>query len=158
MKKPSAKKFARLWDNLISYTEGDCLIDFYLVARRPGPKVIFLAGLTDPMTLWDYFNNGFIDTIYLDGTNLHFISKFPSAVQTIIRSYKTRFEKQERGLFIKMHSSYPIFDEDSQLLVPSTTFANMGISNDSKPTRDDPPHEVPTQDHLIFALAGVYLA
>nr|KAJ0185503.1 hypothetical protein LSAT_V11C900488210 [Lactuca sativa] len=57
-----------------------------------------------------------------------------------------------------MHSSYPIFDEDSQLIVPSVTFANMGISNGSKPTKDDLPRESPTQDHLIFALAGVYLA
>jgi hypothetical protein len=57
-----------------------------------------------------------------------------------------------------MHSSYPIFDEDSQLLVPSITFANMGISNGSKPTKDDLTHEIPTQDHLVFTLAGVYLA
>ncbi|CAI9271750.1 unnamed protein product [Lactuca saligna] len=156
MKKPSAKKFA--WDSLISYTEVHSLMGFYPVARRPGPKAIFLADLSDPMTLWDYFIHGFIDTIYLEGTNLHCISEFPSAVQTIIRNYKVRFAKQERGLFIKMHSSYPIFDEDSQLIVPSITFANMGISNGSKPTKDDLPRESPTQDHLIFALAGVYLA
>ncbi|CAI9265473.1 unnamed protein product [Lactuca saligna] len=57
-----------------------------------------------------------------------------------------------------MHSSYLIFNEDFQLLVPSITFANMGINNGLKPTNDDLPHEVPTQNHLIFALAGVYLA
>ncbi|XP_042753650.1 uncharacterized protein LOC122195670 [Lactuca sativa] len=158
MKKPSAKKFAELWDSLISYTEVHSLMGFYPVARRPGPKAVFLADLSDPMTLWDYFIHGFIDTIYLEGTNLHCVSEFPSAVQTIIRNYKIRFAKQERGLFIKMHSSYPIFDEDSQLIVPSITFANMGISNGSKPTKDDLPRESPTQDHLIFALAGVYLA
>ncbi|CAI9262003.1 unnamed protein product [Lactuca saligna] len=33
----------------------------------------------------------------------------------------------------------------------------MGISNDSKPTKDDLPRESPTQEYLIFALAGVYL-
>ena len=117
---------------------------FYPTARRPGPKAVLLADLSDPMTLWDYFIYGFINTIYLEGTNLHCISEFPSAVQTIIRNYKTRFGKQERGLFIKMHSSYPIFYEDSQLLIPSITFANMGISNGSKPTKDDLPHETPT--------------
>ncbi|CAI9262068.1 unnamed protein product [Lactuca saligna] len=34
----------------------------------------------------------------------------------------------------------------------------MGVSNGSKPTKDDLPRESPTQDHLIFALPGVYLA
>ncbi|CAI9277364.1 unnamed protein product [Lactuca saligna] len=158
MKKPSAKKIAELWDSLISYTKVHSLMGFYPVARRPGPKAVFLADLSDPMTLWDYFIHGFIDTIYLEGTNLHCISEFPSAVQTIIRNYKLRFAKQERGLFIKKHSSYPNFDEDSQLIVPSITVANMGISNGSKPTKDDLPRESPTQDHLIFALVGVYLA
>ncbi|XP_052620272.1 uncharacterized protein LOC111875855 isoform X2 [Lactuca sativa] len=158
MKKPSAKKFAELWDSLISYTEVHSLMGFYPVARRPCPKAVFLADLSDPMTLWDYFIHGFIDTIYLEGTNLHCISEFPSVVQTIIRNYKIRSAKQERGLFIKMHSSYPIFDEDSQIIVPSITFANMGISNGSKPTKDDLPRESPTQDHLIFALIDVYLA
>nr|KAJ0225643.1 hypothetical protein LSAT_V11C100047930 [Lactuca sativa] len=158
MKKRTTQKFSKLWDSLISYTEVHSLMGFYPVARRPGPKAVFLADLSDPMTLWYYFIHGFIDTIYLEGTNLHCINEFPFAVQTIIRNYKTRFSKQERGLFIKMHSSYRIFDEDSQLLVPSITFANMGISNDSKPTRDDLPHQTPTHDHLIFALAGVYLA
>ena len=57
-----------------------------------------------------------------------------------------------------MHSSDPIFDEDSQLLVPKITFVNMGINNGLKPTKDDLTHEIPTQDHLVFALAGVYLA
>nr|KAJ0224793.1 hypothetical protein LSAT_V11C100016620 [Lactuca sativa] len=47
---------------------------------------------------------------------------------------------------------------NKQLLVPNITFANIGISNGSKPTKDDLPHDEPTQDHLIFALAGVYLA
>jgi hypothetical protein len=34
----------------------------------------------------------------------------------------------------------------------------MGINNSSKPTKDDLTHEIPTQDHIVFALAGVYLA
>ncbi|CAI9291198.1 unnamed protein product [Lactuca saligna] len=158
MKKPTTQKFAKLRDSLIQYTEIHSMMGLYLVARRPGPKAVFLADLSDPMTLWDYFIHRFIDKIYLEGTNLHYISEFPSAVQIIIRNYKTRFAKQERGLFIKMHSSYPIYDEDSQLLIPSITFANMRISNGSKPTKDDLPHETLTHDHLIFALAGVYLA
>lgn len=99
------------------------------------PKAVFLADLSDHMTYWDYFSHGVIDTIYLEATNLHCINKFPSAIQTIIKKYKTRSAKQERGLFIKMHSSFPIFDEDSQLLVPSITLANMGISNGSKPQK-----------------------
>ncbi|CAI9281899.1 unnamed protein product [Lactuca saligna] len=33
----------------------------------------------------------------------------------------------------------------------------MVISNGSKPTKDDLPHETSTHDHLIFALVGVYL-
>lgn len=57
-----------------------------------------------------------------------------------------------------MYSNYPIFDEDSWLLAPSITFENMGISNSSKPSQDELPHEAPTQDHLIFALTCVYLA
>ncbi|CAI9262069.1 unnamed protein product [Lactuca saligna] len=80
MKKPSAKKFAELWDSLISYTEVHSLMGFYPIARCPGPKPVFLADLLDPMTLWDYFIHGFIDTIYLEDTNLHCISEFPSAV------------------------------------------------------------------------------
>ena len=158
MKKPTAKTFAKLWDSLVSYTEVHELMGFYPVARRCGPKAVLLADLTDPMTLWEYFIHGFIDTIYLEGSNLHCISEFPTNVQTIVRQYKTRFAKQERGLFIKLHSSYPLFDEESQLLVPSITFANMGISNGSKPTKDDLPHDAPTEEHLLYALSGVYLA
>lgn len=158
MKKPTAQKFAKLWDSLVSYTEVHSLMGFYPVLRHTGPKAIFLADLTDPMTLWDYFIHGFIDTIYLEGNNFHSINEFPSGIQSIIRQYKTRFAKQDRGLFIKMYSSYPFFDEDSQVLVPSITFAHMGISNGSKPSRDELVHETPTQDHLIYALSGVYLA
>lgn len=109
------------------------------------------------MTLWEYFTHGFIDTIYLDGTNLQCVSEFPTTFQSVIRHYKTRFAK-ERDLFVKLYSSYPFFDEDFQLLVPSITFAYMGISNGTKPTKDELPHETPSEDHLIFALAGVYLA
>lgn len=71
MKKPTTQNFAKLWDSLVSYTEDHYLMGFYPVARCPGPKAVFLANLSNPMTLWDYFIHGFIDTIYLEGTNLH---------------------------------------------------------------------------------------
>lgn len=157
MKKPSTEKFAKIWDSLVSYTEIHELMGFYPVIRRPGPKAVFLAHLSDPMTIWEYFIHGFIDTIYIDGPHLQCINEFPSSVQTIIRNYKTRFAK-DRNIYIKLYSSYPFFDEESQLLVPSITFAHLGISNGTKPTKDELLHETPSPEHLIFGLAGVYIA
>jgi hypothetical protein len=157
MKKPTPEKFAKLWDSLVSYTEVHSLMGFYPVIRRPGPKAIFLGNLSDAMTLWEYFTHGFIDTIYITGHDLHCFNEFPTTFQNILKAYKTRFAK-ERDLFIKLYSSYPFFDEESQLLVPSITHAYLGVSNGSKPTKDELPHEAPTENHLILALAGVYLA
>jgi len=51
MKKPTTQKFAKLWDTLVSYIEIHYLMGFYPVARRPSPKAVFLADLSDLMTL-----------------------------------------------------------------------------------------------------------
>ncbi|KAL4555394.1 hypothetical protein LXL04_038012 [Taraxacum kok-saghyz] len=60
---------------------------------------------------------------------------------------KEAIKKPTAQKFAKLWDSLVSYTE---LLVPSISFANMGISNGSKPTKEDLPHEAPTE--------GVYLA
>ncbi|PWA97406.1 hypothetical protein CTI12_AA029460 [Artemisia annua] len=68
-----------------------------------------------------------------------------------------------RPLYFKLHSSYPVFDNNNhKLLVPSITLAELGVSNDVYPPkyepRDDLPPAIPSSQNLVDALAGVFFA
>ncbi|XP_071728687.1 uncharacterized protein [Rutidosis leptorrhynchoides] len=122
--------------------------------RRTGPKAVFLPEAS-PLTISEYFVHGLIDTLYIDGRTLHEIKEFPQKMQDAITRYRDNFAK-EREIFLRMHSSYPIFNKDQQLLIPSFTIAYLRISNGNYPTRDEALRITPTVDHLVTSLAGVY--
>ncbi|GJT89385.1 hypothetical protein Tco_1071102 [Tanacetum coccineum] len=58
-----------------------------------------------------------------------------------------------------MHSSYPIFDKEQKLLVPSITVAQLGVSNHKYPDKEEKiERTTPTMDDLAFSLAEVLAA
>ncbi|XP_071699737.1 uncharacterized protein [Rutidosis leptorrhynchoides] len=153
-KKPSTHSFQRLWDNLVNYNKNYATMMFYPKNRKTSPKAVFLPEAS-PLTISEYFVHGLIDTLYIDGRTLHEIKELPQRMQEAITRYRDNFAK-EREIFLRMHSSYPIFNEDQQLLVPSITIAYLGVSNGNYPTRDEALKTTPTIDHLVSSLAGVY--
>ncbi|GJW65053.1 hypothetical protein Tco_0116937 [Tanacetum coccineum] len=154
MKKPTSEKFRRFWDSLINYNEVHTTKLFYPKRRRVGPKAVFLPEAS-PMDVYDYFVHGLIDRLYIDGDNLRELQEFPPKVQGIIKGYNDLFVKG-RELYLKMHSSYPIFDKEQKLLVPSITVAQLGVSNKDYQTRDEIEHVTPTIDNLAFSLTRVF--
>ncbi|PWA60009.1 reverse transcriptase [Artemisia annua] len=161
MKKPSVEKFQRLWDSVIHYDEVQATKSFYPSKRPIGPKVVFLPGAA-PTDVHEYFVHGLVDTIYTDGTTIREFQEFPIQVQNIIKTYNALFA-HHRPLYFKLHSSYPVFDNNNhKLLVPSITLAELGVSNDVYPPkyelRDDLPPAIPSSQNLVDALAGVFFA
>ncbi|XP_071728727.1 uncharacterized protein [Rutidosis leptorrhynchoides] len=143
-KKPFTHSFQRLWDNLVNYNEKYATMMFYPKNRKTGPKAVFLPEAS-PLI---YFVHRLIDTLYIDGRTLHEIKELPQRMQEAITRYRDNFAK-EREIFLRMHSSYPMFNEDQQLLVPSFTIAYLGVSNGNYPTRDEALKITPTIDHLV---------
>ncbi|GJX26413.1 hypothetical protein Tco_0232709 [Tanacetum coccineum] len=122
MRRPTDEKFQRLLDSLINYSEIHTTKLFYPKKRRGiGPKAIFFPEAS-PKDIHDYFIHGLIDTLYINDNNLKELQEFPLRIQSIMKSYKEVFSR-ERELFLRMHSSYPIFDREQKLLVPSITVA-----------------------------------
>ncbi|XP_071687968.1 uncharacterized protein [Rutidosis leptorrhynchoides] len=155
-KNPSTEKFQRLWDSLVNYNETHTAMMFYPKNRKTGLKAVFLPEAS-PLTISEYFVHGLIDTLYIDGRTLHEIKEFPQKMQEAITRYRDNFAK-DREIFLRIHSSYPIFNESLQLLVPVFTIAYLGVSNGNYPTRDEAPQITPTIDHLVTSLAGVYFS
>ncbi|GJZ61621.1 hypothetical protein Tco_0617758 [Tanacetum coccineum] len=126
---------------------------------------VFLVGLVpifipeaSPKDIYDYYVHGLVDTLYINGNNLKEIQEFPLKVQGIIKSYKEVFSK-ERELFLRMHSSYPIFDREQKILVPSITVAQLGVSNHKYLDKEEKiERTTPTMDDLAFSLAEVLAA
>ncbi|PWA55815.1 Ankyrin repeat-containing protein [Artemisia annua] len=161
MKKPTVEKFQRLWDSVIHYDEVQATKSFYPSRRPIGPKVVFSPGTT-PTDVHEYFVHGLVDTIYTDGTTIWEFQEFPMQVQNIIKTYNALFARN-RPLYFKLHSSYPVFDNnDHKLLVPSITLSELGVSNEIYPPknepRDDLPPAIPSSQNLVDALAGVFFA
>ncbi|PWA56316.1 Enzymatic polyprotein [Artemisia annua] len=161
MKKPSVEKFQRFWNSVIHYDEVQATKSFYPSKRPIGPEVVFLPGAA-PTDVHEYFVHGLVDTIYTDGTTIREFQEFPIQVQNIIKTYNALFT-HHRPLYFKLHSSYPVFDNNNhKLLVPSITLAELGVSNDIYPPkyepRDDLPPAIPSSQNLVDALAGVFFA
>ncbi|XP_071687643.1 uncharacterized protein [Rutidosis leptorrhynchoides] len=124
--------------------------------RKTSLKAVFLPEAS-PLTISEYFVHGLINTLYIDGRTLDEIKEFPQMMQEAITRYKDNFAK-DREIFLRMHSSYPIFNECLYLLVPAITIAQLGVSNGNYPTRDEAPQITPVIDHLVTTLAGVYFS
>nr|GEW91823.1 hypothetical protein [Tanacetum cinerariifolium] len=108
-----------------------------------------------PKDIYDYYVYGLVDTIYINGETLKELQEFPLKVQGIIKGYKEIFAKG-RELFIKIRSSYPIFDKEQKLLLPSITVAQLGVSNKGYPDKDEKIEcAPPTIDDLVYSFMEV---
>nr|GFB03456.1 enzymatic polyprotein [Tanacetum cinerariifolium] len=136
MRRPTVEKFQRLLDSLMNYNEVHATMLFYPKKRRNiGPKAVFMPEAS-PKDIYDYYVHGLVDTIYINGETLKELQEFPVKVQGIIRGYKEVFARG-RELFLKLRSSYPIFDKEQKLLVSSITVAQLGVSNKGYPDKDE---------------------
>nr|GEY07182.1 hypothetical protein [Tanacetum cinerariifolium] len=128
---------------------------FYPKKRRNiGPKAVFMPEAS-PKDIYSYYVRGLVDTIYINGETLKELQEFPLKVQGIIKGYKEVFSKG-RELFLKIRSSYPIFDKEQKLLVPSITVAQLGVSNKGYPGKDEKIEcAPPTIDDLVYSCMEV---
>ncbi|GKC91383.1 enzymatic polyprotein [Tanacetum coccineum] len=123
MRRTTVEKFQRLLDGLINYNEVHTTMLFYPKKRRNiGPEAVFFPK-TPPKDVYDYFVHGLVVTVYNNGETLKELQEFPLKVQSIIKGYKEIFARG-RELFLKMLSSYLIFDKEQKILVPQ-----LGVSN-----------------------------
>ncbi|GJX18759.1 hypothetical protein Tco_0221436 [Tanacetum coccineum] len=151
IRRPIVEKFQRLLDSLINYNEVHTTMLFYPKKRRNiRPKAVFFPEAS-PKDVYDYFVYGLVDTVYINGETLKELQEFPIKVQSMIKGYKEIFTRG-RELFLKMHSSYPIFDKEQKLLVPSITVAQLGVSNKGYQDKDVKIEcTPPTIDNLVYS-------
>ncbi|GJZ79857.1 hypothetical protein Tco_0644694 [Tanacetum coccineum] len=151
MRRPTIENFQRLLDSLMNYNEVHATMLFYPKKRRNiGPKAVFIPEAS-PKDVYDYYVHGLVDTVYINGETLKELQEFPPKVQSIIKGYKEIFARG-RELFLKMRSSYPIFDKEQKLLVPSITVAQLGVSNKDYPDKDEKIEcSPPSIDDLVYS-------
>nr|GEW34442.1 hypothetical protein [Tanacetum cinerariifolium] len=155
MRRSTVEIFQRLLDSLMNYNEVHATMLFYPKKRRNiGPKAVFMPEVS-PKDIHDYFVYGLVDTIYINGETLKELQEFPLKVQGIIKGYKKVFAKG-RELFLKIRSSYLIFDKEQKLLVPSITVAQLGVSNKGYPKKDEKIEcAPPTINDLVYSFMEV---
>ncbi|GKC40728.1 enzymatic polyprotein [Tanacetum coccineum] len=153
MRRPSVGNFQRLWDSLISYNDVHTTMMFYPKRRETGPKVVFFPQAS-PKDVYDYFIHGLIDSLYFHDSNPRELQEFLPKVQNAINGH---FAKG-RELYLKMHSSFPIFNRERNLVVPSITIARLGVSNQDYLLKDvNVEPTTPTLDDLALSLFRVYI-
>ncbi|XP_071724887.1 uncharacterized protein [Rutidosis leptorrhynchoides] len=138
-KQPSPSSFNECYSFFSHYSEKGMSQHFYLTVKLDSsPKAIFFPD-TNSLTLYKFLIHELVDTIYLKGTNL--LSEFPSGPAHAIINYMSRIGKDrdgnDREIFIKIYSSFPVFSQD-KILVPSYAVMVLGISNMNYPPRDGP--------------------
>nr|GEW79872.1 hypothetical protein [Tanacetum cinerariifolium] len=154
-RRPSVENFQRLWDSLISYNDVHTTMMFYPKRREIKPKATFFPQAS-PKDVYDYFIHGLVDSLYFYGSNPKELQQFPPKVQNAIRVYNDLFAKG-RELYLKMHSSFPIFNSEKKLVVPSITIAQLGVSNQDYPSKDvNMEPTTPTLDDLALSFFRVY--
>nr|GEU72311.1 enzymatic polyprotein [Tanacetum cinerariifolium] len=155
MRRPTVEKFQRLLDSLMNYNEVHATMLFYPKKRRNiRPKAVFMPEAS-AKDIYDYYVHGLLDTIYIKGETLKELQEFPLKVQGIIKGHKEVFAKV-RELFLKIRSSYPIFDKEQKLLVPSITVAQLGVNNKGYPKKDEKIEcAPPTIKDLVYSFMEV---
>nr|GEX10799.1 enzymatic polyprotein [Tanacetum cinerariifolium] len=84
------------------------------------------------------------------------LQEFPPKVQNAIKVYNDLFAKG-RELYLKMHSSFPIFNKERKLIVPSVKIAQLGVSNQDYPSKDvNMEPTTPTLDDLALSLFRIF--
>lgn len=153
-KKPSPEKFNSFWQSITSYKEVHTTMGFYPKMRSGAPKAIFLPGAS-PLAVFDYFQHGFTDAIYFTSKE---ISEFPQKLQLALKSYDRNFARG-RSMFMKTFSSYPFFNEQKEVTVPSISLCFVGIFDGQNHTpRDEPQFVEPSTEVMARILAGVFHA
>nr|GEU92229.1 enzymatic polyprotein [Tanacetum cinerariifolium] len=155
MRRPTVENFQRILDSLMNYNEVHATMLFYPKKRRNiGPKAVFMPEAS-PKDIYDYYVHGLVDTIYINGETLKELQEFPLKVQDIIKGYKEVFAKG-RELFLKIRSSYPIFDKEQKHIVPSIIVAQLGVSNKGYPEKDEKIEcAPPTIEDLVYSFMEV---
>lgn len=134
LKQPSFEKFKECYNQLANYSEKDKIFNFYPVIRLGNvPKAVTLPG-SSPLQVAQFFIHGLLDTIYL--TNFSEISELPSGINQAIKIYKNKVAN-DREMFAKFYSSYPIF-RNSEIIIPSFSVIQLGVSNRQYPSIDIP--------------------
>nr|GEV73487.1 hypothetical protein [Tanacetum cinerariifolium] len=155
-RKPSVEIFQRLWDSLISYNDVHTTMMFYPKRRETGPKAAFFPQASQK-DVYDYFIHGLVDSLYFHVNNSKELQEFPPKVKNAIKVYIELFAKG-RELYLKMHSSFPTFNRERNLVVPSVTIAQLGVSNQDYPSKDvNMEPTTPTLDDLALSLFRVYI-
>nr|GEX12499.1 hypothetical protein [Tanacetum cinerariifolium] len=96
------------------------------------------------------------DSLYFHGKNPKELQEFPPKVQNAIKVYDDLFAKG-RELYLKMHSSFLIFNRERKLVVPSVTIAQLGVSNQYYPSKDvNMEHTTPILDDLALSFFRVF--
>ncbi|GKD95442.1 hypothetical protein Tco_1375279 [Tanacetum coccineum] len=127
MRRPSVENFQRLWDSLISYNDVHTTMMFYPKKRDTGPKAVFFPQASS-RDVYEYFIHGLVDSLYFHVSNPRELQEFPPKVQNTIKVYNDLFAK-----YLKMHSSFPIFNRERKLIVPSITIAQLGVKQPRLP-------------------------
>nr|GEW68164.1 enzymatic polyprotein [Tanacetum cinerariifolium] len=155
MRRPSVEKLQRLWDSIISYNDVHTTMMFYPKTRETEAKAVFFPQAS-PKDVYDYFIHGLVDSLYFHGNNPKELQEFPPKVQNAIKVYNDLFAKG-RELYLKMHSSFPIFNKERKLIVPSVKIAQLGVSNQDYPSKDvNMEPTTPTLDDLALSLFRIF--
>nr|GEY75682.1 hypothetical protein [Tanacetum cinerariifolium] len=154
-RKPSVENFQRLWDSIVSYNDVHTTMMFYLKRSEIGPKAVFFPQAS-PKDVYNYFIHRLVDSLYFHDNNPKELQEFPPKVQNANKVYNDLFAKG-RELYLKMHSSFLIFNREKKLVVPSVTIAQLGLSNQDYPSNDvNMKPTTPTLDDLALSLFRVY--
>nr|GEU58631.1 enzymatic polyprotein [Tanacetum cinerariifolium] len=128
---------------------------FYPKRGETGPKAVFFPQASQK-DVYDYFIHGLVDSLYFHGNNSKELQEFPPKVKNTIKVYNDLFAKG-RELYLKMHYSFPIFNRERKVVVPSVIIAQLRVSNQDYPSKDvniEP--TTPTLDDLALSLLRVY--
>nr|GEY97888.1 hypothetical protein [Tanacetum cinerariifolium] len=84
------------------------------------------------------------------------ITRVSPKVQNAIKVYNDLLAKG-RELYLKMHSSFLMFNRERKLVVPSVTIAQLGVSNQDYPSKDvNMEPTTPTLDDLALSIFRVF--
>nr|GEU89002.1 hypothetical protein [Tanacetum cinerariifolium] len=84
MRRPTVENFQRQLDSLMNYNEVHATMLFYPKKRRNiGPKAVFMPEAS-PKDIYDYYVQGLVDMIYINGETLKELQEFPLKEQKLL--------------------------------------------------------------------------
>ncbi|UTQ50654.1 MAG: 55.9 kDa viroplasmin with coiled-coil domain [Plant associated soymovirus 1] len=152
-RKPKANEFTAMWASIVEWTEEEGVTSGFYPSERISPKAVFIQG-SSPALVYKYWINGLTDTIYLSD-NLKEIGDFPQRYIEAVTNFR-RFAAKEKPLFISSFSSYPAFNEDGTLCVPSICIDKIGVFNGDYIPRGEPQYTELTDELYVYRLCQVF--